>query len=786
MLGYSIRAWHGTPAFNAAGCYVWISSTSERTEKLRGGKVPQFSSPAGRSPGVAPKPIEMISCVQEDKARLQEELTTTETKRQTLGSTPQSQGTTDLEKHLEILVLENDRLKQELNSSQLQLQQLRISLSGCTDCEHSKENSRLRERATGLELELEEKTQLLTELGQHLKDVLHEKTEREERLNKRIRDCHLALNKQSTPSVKYVTKKVEVESSRTKQDLEESQARNLYLQEQIGIQRQLLTEQEQQLQDAWQASAQLQAQVMMYEAELERTRGEMLEELQSMEDEKNQAIEEVFLHARCEMKTVHENLNGVRMNLLSIQPALKTLTSDYNCLKNHVRDFPCLLQDAVGQTKREIYQAVEEAKATNQDLLHKYKHEMQLRKKCHNELVRLRGNIRVLCRVRPVTREDGTGPDTRNITSFDHDDDAVLYVSHRGKVSVFELDKVFRPHALQEDIFQEVQALITSCIDGFNVCIFAYGQTGSGKTYTMEGSPQDPGINQRALRLLFGEVAERSVDWDLTITVSMAEIYNETLRNLLAKDPSEKLEIKLSPDGSGLLYVPGLIQIRVQSVEDINKVFELGRVNRATDFTNVNERSSRSHALLIVSVTGINLTSGVRTTGKLNLVDLAGSERVGKSGAEGPRLREAQNINKSLLALGDVICALRSKQPYIPFRNSKLTYLLQDSLSGDSKTLMMVQVSPMEKNVNETICSLKFAQRVRSVELGAVVRRAESQHSSSRQDYELESSPAAQQGRFNVNHPGGSAVGKSTAGKRRLMVPGEVNHRQGLAAMPSL
>ncbi|XP_038662936.1 kinesin-like protein KIFC3 isoform X1 [Scyliorhinus canicula] len=762
----------------------------------------------------------MISCLQQDHLRLPEELNTTEPQRQALGSTLQSQlegvepklsdqaqelnrlcselGTTDLEKHLEILVLENDRLKQELNGCQLQLQQLRLSLSGCTDCQHSKENAQLREQTTDLQLELGEKTQLLAKLQQHLQDVLQDKTEREERLNKRIRDCHLALAKQPTSSVKYVTKKVEVESPRTKQDLEESQGRNHYLQEQIVIQRRLLAEQEQQLQDSWRTSAQLQAQIMMYEAELERTRGEMLEAFQAMEDEKNQAIEEVFLQARTEMKTVHENLNGVRMNLLSIQPALKTLTSDYNCLKNHVRDFPCLLQDAVNQTKREIYQAVEEAQKTNQDLMRKYKREMQLRKKCHNELVRLRGNIRVLCRIRPVNQDDGTGLETRNIISFDRDDDSVLYVSHRGKMSMFELDKVFQPHAVQADIFQEVQALITSCIDGYNVCIFAYGQTGSGKTYTMEGSPEDPGINQRALRLLFGEVAERSTDWDLTITVSMAEIYNETLRdllgsdpqkiedltmrNLLAKDPNEKLEIKLSPDGSGQLYVPGLIQIRVQSVDDINKVFELGRVNRATDFTNVNERSSRSHALLIVSVSGINLTSGVRTTGKLNLVDLAGSERVGKSGAEGPRLREAQNINKSLLALGDVICALRSKQPYIPFRNSKLTYLLQDSLSGDSKTLMMVQVSPMEKNVNETVCSLKFAQRVRSVELGTVVRRAEN-HYSSRQDYELESpSQATQQGRFNISHSGG----KTTAGKRRLMASGEVNHRQGPAALPAL
>ncbi|XP_016431232.1 kinesin-like protein KIFC3 [Sinocyclocheilus rhinocerous] len=141
-------------------------------------------------------------------------------------------------------------------------------------------------------------------------------------------------------------------------------------------------------------------------------------------------------------------------------------------------------------------------------------------------------------------------------------------------------------------------------------------------------------------------------------------------------------------------------------------------MNRATACTNLNEHSSRSHALLIVTVAGFNSSTGHRTSGKLNLVDLAGSERITKSGAEGNRLREAQCINKSLSALGDVINALRSKHSHVPFRNSRLTYLLQDSLSGDSKTLMMVQVSPLESNASESVCSLKFAQRVRTVEIG--------------------------------------------------------------------
>ncbi|XP_026518165.1 kinesin-like protein KIFC3 [Terrapene carolina triunguis] len=155
-------------------------------------------------------------------------------------------------------------------------------------------------------------------------------------------------------------------------------------------------------------------------------------------------------------------------------------------------------------------------------------------------------------------------------------------------------------------------------------------------------------------------------------------------------------------------------------------MLSLGKRNRATYCTNMNERSSRSHALLTVTITGTNCSTGTKTSGKLNLVDLAGSERVWKSGAQGERLKEAQNINKSLLALGEVIQALRAKQGHVPFRNSKLTYLLQDSLGKGNKTVMMVQISLLEKNAGETMCSLKFAQRVCKVELGPASRRIDS------------------------------------------------------------
>ncbi|XP_071613413.1 kinesin-like protein KIFC3 isoform X1 [Heliangelus exortis] len=701
-------------------------------------------------------------------------------------------GGTDVEKHRDLLVAENERLRQEMKVMAGDLQELQRPPAPCQDCIHlQREVEEMRARLAELDLEVQQKTNRLAEVELRLKDSLAERAEEEERLSRRLRDSQetIASLKSQPQQIKYLIKTVEVESVKMKQALCESQSRNQYLQEQVGMQRQVLKEMEQQLQNSQKTAAQLRAQITMYETELERAHGQMLEEMQAMEEEKNRAIEEAFSRAQVEMKAVHENLAGVRTNLLTLQPALRTLTHDYNSLKRQVRDFPLLLQETLRSARAEIGQAIADVHSTNQELLRKYRRELQLRKKCHNELVRLKGNIRVFGRVRPIMKEDGEGPEAANAVTFDADDDGVLHLLHKGKQVSFELDKVFPPQASQEEVFQEVQALVTSCIDGYNVCIFAYGQTGAGKTYTMEnkmqesvscisvhqGTAANPGINQRALQLLFSEVRSKSADWDYAISVSAAEIYNESLRDLLGKDPQEKLEIKLCPDGSGQLYVPGLTEFRVQSVEDINKVFEFGHINRATEYTNLNEHSSRSHALLIVTVHGLDRSTGLRTTGKLNLVDLAGSERVGRSGAEGSRLREAQHINKSLSALGDVIYALRSRQGHVPFRNSKLTYLLQDSLSGDSKTLMMVQVSPAEKNTSETLCSLKFAERVRSVELGPVSRKAELISWPSQEHLEGDSpGTAAIPIRSHASPSPGQLSGRSSSIRRKLQTSGKL------------
>ena len=346
------------------------------------------------------------------------------------------------------------------------------------------------------------------------------------------------------------------------------------------------------------------------------------------------------------------------------------------------------------------------------DAVTKYNGECRLRKQLYNQLMELRGNIRVYYRVRPISAaEMADGADSVRFPQ----DDEISVLAECGPKS-FEFDRVFSPESSQTQVFEDTAPLIASVLDGYNVCIFAYGQTGSGKTYTMEGLAESPGVNSRAINEVFRLAGERGEDYEVEISASMLEIYNETIRDLLVPRSAEtqKLEVRLTADGS--VHVPNLSAQRVN--QPSGSIMETARGNRSTFATNMNEHSSRSHMMLSVFVQSTNKVTGVVYRGKLHMVDLAGSERVSKSEVSGERLKEAQNINKSLSALGDVVSALSQKNQHVPFRNSKLTFVLQDSLGGDSKVLMFVQCSPAETNVSETICSLNFAQRARTVELG--------------------------------------------------------------------
>ncbi|KAG4171727.1 hypothetical protein ERO13_A12G228300v2 [Gossypium hirsutum] len=287
---------------------------------------------------------------------------------------------------------------------------------------------------------------------------------------------------------------------------------------------------------------------------------------------------------------------------------------------------------------------------------------------------------------------------------------------------LFRFNKVFSPATNQEEVYLDTQPLIRSVLDGYNVCIFAYGQTGSGKTYTMSGpnvsSKEDWGVNYRALNDLFQTSQSRKSSIIYEVGVQMIEIYNEQVRDLLVNDSSQRrLGIWSTSQPNGLA-VPEASMHSVKSTTEVLELMNIGLRNRAVGSTALNERSSRSHSVLTVHVCGTEIKTNAVLHGSLHLVDLAGSEWVDRSEATGDRLREAQHINKSLSALGDVIFALAQKNAHVPYRNSKLTQVLQSSLGGKAKTLTFVHLNPDADSYSETISTLKFAQRVSGVELG--------------------------------------------------------------------
>ncbi|CAL0331557.1 unnamed protein product [Lupinus luteus] len=357
-----------------------------------------------------------------------------------------------------------------------------------------------------------------------------------------------------------------------------------------------------------------------------------------------------------------------------------------------------------------------------EDLKVKYNEEMTQRKKLFNEVQEAKGNIRVFCRCRPLNKvEISAGCST--VVDFDAAKDGCLGILTSGSTKKsFRFDRVYTPKDDQVDVFADASSMAISVLDGYNVCIFAYGQTGTGKTFTMEGTEKNRGVNYRTLELLFKISKERSETFAYDISVSVFEVYNEQIRDLLATGPtSKRLEIKQASEGSH--HVPGVVEAKVDTISEVWNVMQAGSNARAVGSNNINEHSSRSHCMLCIMVRAKNLMSGECTKSKLWLVDLAGSERLARTDVQGERLKEAQNINRSLSALGDVISALAAKSSHIPYRNSKLTHLLQDSLGGDSKTLMFVQISPSDQDVSETLSSLNFATRVRGVELGPVKKQ---------------------------------------------------------------
>eukprot|EP01112_Ceratiomyxa_fruticulosa_P022827 TRINITY_DN8491_c0_g1_i1.p1 TRINITY_DN8491_c0_g1~~TRINITY_DN8491_c0_g1_i1.p1 ORF type:complete len:794 (-),score=217.02 TRINITY_DN8491_c0_g1_i1:2-2383(-) len=468
-----------------------------------------------------------------------------------------------------------------------------------------------------------------------------------------------------------------------------------------------------------------------------------------METELNQGkirqLQAQLDNATCQLtncQVENDTLKGTNAGQLAqinrLQGQIKELTA-----KLEASDNLCQQRQA---TITQHEESIKKHLSTIEDLEEKSRSDETIRRQLHNQIQELKGNIRVFCRVRPgppVNPENeecqlSFPPNTENkaLDIVFNTGNGVTGKSTQDKKMLFKFDKVFQPHTTQGQVFEEISQLVQSVLDGYNTCVFAYGMTGSGKTYTMEGPPHSleqaslglslAGDDQRGMiprtveQIFLSTRHLESKGWKYEMESNFLEIYNESIRDLLCSKSiaaDTKYDIKHDPN-SGATSVTNMTVVKVTHPSQVYELLQTASKNRAVGKTNCNERSSRSHSVFQLILRGHNTITDERTNATLSLVDLAGRERIYQSGVTGDRLKETQAINKSLSSLADVICALANKDSHIPYRNSKLTYLLQSSLGGNSKTLMFVNISPEPKDLNESLSSLRFATKVNACEIG--------------------------------------------------------------------
>ncbi|XP_041789230.1 kinesin-like protein KIF16B isoform X2 [Chelmon rostratus] len=356
-------------------------------------------------------------------------------------------------------------------------------------------------------------------------------------------------------------------------------------------------------------------------------------------------------------------------------------------------------------------------------------------------------SVRVAVRVRPMNRREkdltakciikmeGTKTSITNLKLAD----GVAGDSMRDRTKTFTYDFSYDSmdckssmYVSQEKVFRDLGSdVLKAAFEGYNACVFAYGQTGSGKSYTMMGNPGDAGLIPRFCEGLFSRISE-ATRWDeasFRTEVSYLEIYNERVRDLLRRKSTQTYNLRVREHPKDGPYVEDLSKHLVQNYSDVEELMEAGNINRTTASTGMNDVSSRSHAIFTINFTQAKFDAEMpsETVSKIHLVDLAGSERADATGATGVRLKEGGNINKSLVTLGNVISSLadmsqegvntnlKKKSVFVPYRDSVLTWLLKDSLGGNSKTIMIATISPADVNYGETLSTLRYANRAKNI-----------------------------------------------------------------------
>ena len=429
------------------------------------------------------------------------------------------------------------------------------------------------------------------------------------------------------------------------------------------------------------------------DAEMEAAESEALAKLESARAEREAAE----IKARGKVSEALAKFEKIRAKALDAKEDVKDLKRDASLafadFEVELSNMSLQVVSCLADLGREHHSEVSKANAKREAAESKIK-------VLQDEILELKGNIRVYCRVRPPTG-----------------DDSAMKVSPSGIVTVedgssseFSFEKVLQGD--NEEVYDEIQPFTDKLQEGFNCTVFAYGQTGSGKSHTMwGGSKNEPGINTRIIQDIFKAIGEDKRG-EFSLSLSVLEIYREDIKDLLVEGKTKLKTIKACGD------IPGLTELAVSSYEEVLDLLQYAASRRTTRATAMNEHSSRSHSVVTVKLTRRGVSS------KLQLVDLAGSERVKRSEVTGEQLKELASINKSLSALGDCIAALSVKAKHVPFRNSRLTQLLSDSLSNKAKVLMICCAAPEPENVKESKNTLRWAQRSAACELGMARRNS--------------------------------------------------------------
>ncbi|KAH7348469.1 P-loop containing nucleoside triphosphate hydrolase protein [Rhexocercosporidium sp. MPI-PUGE-AT-0058] len=586
-------------------------------------------------------------------------------------------------------------LQSDLNEMKLKVESLQQSLLTA--------NTGLDEQMRAHRIELDDaKRESRNEVDQMKRD----NTDEMDRLLRKHRDELREMERQATAELEDRIRDLERRNNAT---LEEERSRRL--REVQELESRIASE-----------SVNLDLEVQKKDREIQNMRGQL-------EDVRGDLDREQTLKANAqnEIATMRETLQKTGVESASTIHTLESTVASLRARIHFLESGSKAQSDSFVEMERRLQEALDSAEESKRKLIK----EESLRRILFNQVQELKGNIRVMCRVRPVFSNNADEGPVAKLTYPDLDKESKeLEIQGREEKSSlgtitrknhsFSFDRVFGPESQNKEVFEEISQLVQSALDGYNVCIFCYGQTGSGKTHTMSSAD---GMIPRATHQIY-ETATNLKDkgWTYTMEGSFVEVYNEEIHDLLgnSKDFDKKKHEIRHDEQRKQTTVTGLKTVPLDSANTVELILKQAANNRSVAATKSNERSSRSHSVFILKLVGRNSTTNETSEGTLNLVDLAGSERLKQSGAEGDRMKETQNINKSLSCLGDVIGALGQGKEggHIPYRNSKLTYLLQYSLGGNSKTLMFVMASPLEAHLSETLTSLKFATKVHNTHIG--------------------------------------------------------------------